>query len=57
MGLTAAAAVAAAPSPPGFIVWGLFASFAALVAGYAVWMFWVERREAERSGEDVESRP
>ena len=39
------AAAAAAPSPPGFIVWGLFASFGALVAGYAVWMFWVERRE------------
>ncbi len=30
---------------PGFIFWGLFLVFGALVAGYAVWMVWMERRE------------
>lgn len=29
----------------GFIVWGLFATFAVIVAGYVAWMLWVERRD------------
>ena len=27
----------------GFVFWGLFAAFAVIVAGYLVWMWWVER--------------
>jgi len=27
----------------GFIFWGLFLVFGALVVGYLIWMFWVER--------------
>jgi len=27
----------------GFVFWGLFAVFAATIAAYVVWMFWVER--------------
>lgn len=27
----------------GFVFWGLFAVFAAVVAAYIVWMWWVER--------------
>lgn len=29
---------------PGFVFWGLFMVFGALVAAYLLWMFWVERR-------------
>jgi len=29
---------------PGFVFWGLFAACATLVAAYALWMWWVERR-------------
>jgi len=29
----------------GFIFWGLFASFALIVALYLVWMWWTERGE------------
>ncbi len=29
---------------PGFIFWGLFAACAAVVAAYAAWMWWEERR-------------
>ena len=29
---------------PGFIFWGLFVACAAILAAYAVWMVWVERR-------------
>ena len=28
---------------PGFVFWGLFAVFAAIVAAYVVWLWWVER--------------
>lgn len=31
----------------GFIFWGLFASFALIVALYLVWMWFTERGEAE----------
>ena len=27
----------------GFVFWGLFAVFGAIVAAYVAWMFWVER--------------
>lgn len=27
----------------GFVFWGLFAAFGAIVAAYLVWMWWVER--------------
>lgn len=27
----------------GFIFWGLFLTFASIVAAYVVWMWWVER--------------
>lgn len=52
MGLSAALVPVAAPAPPGFIVWGLFATFGALVAGYAIWMFWIERRDDADGGGD-----
>ena len=29
----------------GFIFWGLFVLFAAVVALYVAWMLWVERQE------------
>ena len=29
---------------PGFIFWGLFLACAVILAGYAVWMWWEERR-------------
>jgi hypothetical protein len=29
---------------PGFAFWGLFLACAAIVAGYALWIRWVERR-------------
>ena len=29
----------------GFIFWGLFLVFGILVAAYATWMWWVERKE------------
>jgi hypothetical protein len=29
---------------PGFTFWGLFLACAAIVAGYALWIRWVERR-------------
>jgi hypothetical protein len=29
---------------PGFIFWGLFVACATVVAGYALWMWWEERR-------------
>lgn len=29
---------------PGFVFWGLFAVCGAIVAAYAVWMWWEERR-------------
>ena len=41
-------AVAESASGPGFIFWGLFATFGLLVVGYAVWMFSVERGERAR---------
>ena len=28
---------------PGWIFWGLFVACFAVVAGYALWMWWVER--------------
>jgi len=28
---------------PGWILWGLFAACFAIVAGYTLWMWWVER--------------
>ena len=28
---------------PGFVFWGLFVVFGAIVAAYVVWMKWVER--------------
>jgi hypothetical protein len=31
-------------SGPGFIFWGLFLVFGAVVGAYVVWMLWVERR-------------
>lgn len=31
-------------SGAGFVFWGLFAVFAAVVALYLAWMLWVERR-------------
>ncbi len=42
-------ALQASPNGPGFIVWGLFATFALLVAGYAIWMVRIERAEAQTS--------
>jgi hypothetical protein len=29
---------------PGFVFWGLFMACAAIVAAYALWIWWVERR-------------
>jgi len=29
---------------PGFTFWGLFLACALILVGYAVWMYWVERR-------------
>ncbi len=29
---------------PGFAFWGLFVACAIVLAGYAAWMWWVERR-------------
>lgn len=29
---------------PGFVFWGLFVVFGALVVAYVLWMLWVERR-------------
>jgi hypothetical protein len=34
----------AAPAGPGFTFWGLFVACAAILAGYAAWMWWTERR-------------
>lgn len=31
-------------APPGFAFWGLFLACAVVLAAYAVWMWWVERR-------------
>lgn len=31
-------------SGPGFVFWGLFVACAAILVGYAVWIWWVERR-------------
>jgi len=31
-------------SGPGFIFWGLFVACAAIVAAYAAWLVWEERR-------------
>ena len=45
-----AAATLASTTGPGFIFWGLFATFGLLVLGYAVWMFAVERRESNLPG-------
>ncbi len=28
---------------PGFVFWGLFVACGAILAGYALWMWWVER--------------
>lgn len=28
---------------PGFVFWGLFVVFAAIVAAYVAWLWWVER--------------
>ena len=28
---------------PGFVFWGLFAVFGAIVVAYVIWMHWVER--------------
>ena len=52
MGLISTLAALATPSPPGFIVWGLFASFGLLVLGYAIWMLAVERREDRDGAEE-----
>lgn len=27
----------------GFVFWGLFLAFALILAGYVLWMWWVER--------------
>lgn len=29
---------------PGFVFWGLFATFLTIVAAYALWLWWTERR-------------
>ncbi len=29
---------------PGFVFWGLFVACAAVLVGYAAWMWWTERR-------------
>jgi hypothetical protein len=29
---------------PGFVFWGLFVACAAIVAGFALWIRWIERR-------------
>jgi len=29
---------------PGFVFWGLFAAFGAVVAAYVAWLIWIERR-------------
>jgi phage shock protein PspC (stress-responsive transcriptional regulator) len=31
----------------GFIFWGLFLVFGLIVAGYVVWMIWVENRDGQ----------
>ena len=31
----------------GFVFWGLFVIFAAIVAGYVVWMRWANKQEGE----------
>ncbi len=31
-------------SGPGFVFWGLFVVFGALVGAYVAWMLWLERR-------------
>jgi phage shock protein PspC (stress-responsive transcriptional regulator) len=35
----------------GFIFWGLFLVFGLTVAGYIVWMWWVEREDDRERGE------
>jgi phage shock protein PspC (stress-responsive transcriptional regulator) len=35
---------------PGFVFWGLFVVFGAVVVAYVVWMLWIERRERDHSG-------
>lgn len=32
----------------GFIFWGLFLVFGAIVASYTIWMLWADRREGDR---------
>jgi hypothetical protein len=34
-------------SEEAFVFWGPFVGFAAIVALYVVWMFWVERGDGE----------
>lgn len=31
-------------SGPGFVFWGLFVACGAILAGYAAWIWWVERK-------------
>jgi hypothetical protein len=31
------------PDMPGFVFWGLFVTFGAIVAGYIAWLLWIER--------------
>jgi hypothetical protein len=33
-------------SDAGFIFWGLLGILAGIVVGYAVWVWWIERRES-----------
>ena len=29
----------------GFVFWGLFVVFGAMLVAYAAWMFWIERKD------------
>lgn len=45
----------AAVAEVGFVFWGLFASFGAIVGAYLLWMWWTERDGA--GGQDGAEEP